>query len=198
MWRAGLPIGSPCTIGADCVSTICSGTTCVGRPVGAVCEEDWVCESNICTTIGLIRKCTQKRKTGEICDTNESCTSNVCKYHKCVCSLQSCVLSFSCLQGCARGSSCIESGEINPHFCGRRKANGSACRPQTPDECLSGYCSTTIHGKSYCAPKLPGNECTTLDNTLTAALLVFANNYRFMYQRFCFQDRIYNYLGHLI
>ena len=35
----------------------------------------------------------------------------------------------------------------------------------------------------------------TQDNALTSALLVFANDYRFVCQPFCFQDRINNYLG---
>ena len=36
----------------------------------------------------------------------------------------------------------------------------------------------------------------TLDNALTAALLVFATDRRFVCQPFCFHDRISNHLGH--
>ena len=39
-------------------------------------------------------------------------------------------------------------------------------------------------------------KAQTLDNALTAALLVFATDRRFVCRRFCFQDRIDNYLGH--
>ena len=161
MWRAGEHNGRPCTTGADCKSTICSNNKCLGRPVGADCEINWLCESNICTTIGSERKCTQKRKTGELCFSNDACASNVCKGTSCECPLQSsCVLSFDCLQGCALGQSCIARPVQGSNECNTKRPNGAICYTKEPDQCLSGYCPNTISGNSYCAPKLPGNECT--------------------------------------
>lgn len=45
---AGLPNGSACTTGADCVNGVCSGGYC-GLPVGANCTGGTQCASTVCT-----------------------------------------------------------------------------------------------------------------------------------------------------
>ena len=129
-----------------------------------------MCISNICTTIGLERRCTQKWKTGGLCRSNAVCASNSCNTidrkdkdgaPRCVCSLQSSsVLSFENLQGCPLGQSCIERG-IQDHFCGIRRPNGERCDTKVPDQCLSGICTFSPNvSYAFCTPRASGDACT--------------------------------------
>ncbi len=45
---AGLPNGSACSVGPDCLNGLCSGNIC-GLPVGATCTTGTQCASTICT-----------------------------------------------------------------------------------------------------------------------------------------------------
>ena len=127
---AALPNNSPCTTSADCVSNACRKGKCTGKPEGAVCTENGVCATEVCTAIGSQRQCT-KRVPGAACKQNAACASNSCINSVCQCS-SACTFSFTCAQGCTLGAICNEG------ICGTLKTSGATC--SSPSECASNSC----------------------------------------------------------